>query len=174
MRTHLVRAGTGDEAEVERSGRVHRPGLPIQRPSGTDIDLLAAEHQSDPPVAEHLPSHAEHACVPVHGGSDITAIEHHMVDAVDGERHRKNATRGRAACDALPDGGAFIVVEHLIDDARRDNVFGLMMSLNMLIHFGDAFDFTGSDFAGWCRDAGFGDIEILPLSGLASAGIAYK
>jgi hypothetical protein len=79
-----------------------------------------------------------------------------------------------AAYDALPDGGAFIVVEHLIDDARRDNVFGLMMSLNMLIHFGDAFDFTGSDFAGWCRDAGFGDIEILPLTGITSAGIAYK
>jgi hypothetical protein len=79
-----------------------------------------------------------------------------------------------AAYDALPDGGAFIVVEHLIDDARRDNVFGLMMSLNMLIHFGDAFDFTGSDFAGWCHKAGFGDIKILPLTGITSAGIAYK
>jgi hypothetical protein len=79
-----------------------------------------------------------------------------------------------AAYDALPDGGAFIVVEHLIDDARRDNVFALMMSLNMLIHLGDAFDFTGSDFAGWCREVGFGDIEILPLTGLTSAGIAYK
>jgi hypothetical protein len=79
-----------------------------------------------------------------------------------------------AAYDALPDGGAFIVIEHLIDDARRDNVFGLMMSLNMLLTFGDAFDFTGSDFAGWCRDAGFGDIEILPLTGITSAAIAYK
>jgi hypothetical protein len=79
-----------------------------------------------------------------------------------------------AAYDALPDGGAFIVVEHLIDDARRDNVFGLTMSLNMLLHFGDAFDFTARDFAGWCRDAGFGDIEIHPLTGLTSAGIAYK
>jgi O-methyltransferase domain/Dimerisation domain len=79
-----------------------------------------------------------------------------------------------AAYDALPDGGAFIVVEHLIDDARRDNVFGLMMSLTMLLTFGDAFDFTGSDFAGWCREAGFGDIEIVPLTGLTSAGIAYK
>jgi cyclopropane fatty-acyl-phospholipid synthase-like methyltransferase len=79
-----------------------------------------------------------------------------------------------AAYDALPDGGAFIVVEHLIDDARRDNVFGLTMSLTMLLTFGDAFDFTGSDFAGWCREAGFGDIEILPLTGLTSAGIAYK
>jgi hypothetical protein len=79
-----------------------------------------------------------------------------------------------AAYDALPDGGAFIVIEHLIDDARRDNVFALMMSLNMLIEFGDAFGFTGNDFAGWCREAGFRDIEIHPLTGATSAGIAYK
>ena len=48
----------------------------------------------------------------------------------------------RKAYDALPEGGAFIVVENIIDDARRENGFGLMMSLNMLIEFGDAFDFT--------------------------------
>jgi len=80
----------------------------------------------------------------------------------------------RSAYEALPEGGAFIVIENLIDDARRENAFGLMMSLNMLIEFGDAFDFTGSDFAGWCRDAGFKEVEILPLAGPASAGIAYK
>ena len=66
------------------------------------------------------------------------------------------------------------MVENLIDDARRENAFGLMMSLNMLIEFGDAFDYTGADFAGWCRDTGFSDVEILPLAGPASAGIAYK
>jgi predicted O-methyltransferase YrrM len=80
----------------------------------------------------------------------------------------------RAAYDALPEGGAYIVIENVIDDARRENVFGLMMSLNMLIEFGDAFDFTGSDFAGWCREAGFRDVEIIPLAGPASAGVAYK
>ena len=80
----------------------------------------------------------------------------------------------RAAYDALPEGGAFIVIENLIDDARRENAFGLMMSLNMLIEFGDAFDYTGSDFAGWCRDAGFRDTEVVPLAGPASAGVAYK
>jgi hypothetical protein len=80
----------------------------------------------------------------------------------------------RAAYDALPEGGAFIVIENLIDDARRENVFGLMMSLNMLIEFGDAFDFTGSDFAGWCHEVGFKDVEFIPLAGPASAGIAYK
>ena len=88
---------------------------------------------------------------------------------LDGKRHLI-----RAAYDALPEGGAFIVIENLIDDARRENAFGLMMSLNMLIEFGDAFDYTGGDFAGWCREAGFSDVEILPLTGPASAGIAYK
>ena len=50
----------------------------------------------------------------------------------------------------------------------------LMMSLNILIEFGDAFDFTGSDFAGWSREAGFRNIEVLPLTGPTSAGIAHK
>ncbi len=80
----------------------------------------------------------------------------------------------RAAYDALPSGGAFIVVENLIDDARRENVFGLLMSLNMLIDFGDAFDFSGADFSGWCREVGFSKTEVIPLGGPASAGVAYK
>ena len=78
------------------------------------------------------------------------------------------------AFDALPPGGAFVVVENLIDDARRENAFGLMMSLNMMIEFGDAFDFTAADFSGWCRQAGFGRTEVIPLAGPASAGVAYK
>lgn len=80
----------------------------------------------------------------------------------------------RAAYDALPAGGAFVVVENLIDDARRENAFGLMMSLNMLIEFGDAFDFTGADFSRWCREVGFSRTEVIPLAGPASAGVAYK
>jgi len=50
---------------------------------------------------------------------------------------------------ALPKGRAFIAVENLIDDARRENAFRLLMSLNMLIEFGDAFDFSGADFWQW-------------------------
>jgi precorrin-6B methylase 2 len=80
----------------------------------------------------------------------------------------------QAAYDALPSGGAFAVIENLIDDERRKNVFGLLMSLNMLIEFGDAFDFTGRDFDGWCRKVGFRRTEVIPLRGPASAAIAYK
>lgn len=80
----------------------------------------------------------------------------------------------RKAYDALPNGGAFIAIENIIDDARRENAFGLMMSLNMLIEFGEAFDFTGADFDGWCREAGFKRTEVIHLAGPASAGVAYK
>ena len=36
------------------------------------------------------------------------------------------------------------------------------------------FDYTGADFDGWCRDAGFTATRIMPLVGPASAAIAYK
>ena len=78
------------------------------------------------------------------------------------------------AFDALPEGGAFIAVENLIDDERRENAFGLLMSLNMLIELGDAFDYTAADFRDWCTEAGFSRFEVIPLAGPASAAIAYK
>lgn len=80
----------------------------------------------------------------------------------------------RSAYAALRPGGAFVAIENLIDEARRENVSGLIMSLNMLVEFGDAFDFTGADFWDWCREAGFKRHEIVPLTGASSAAVAYK
>jgi hypothetical protein len=80
----------------------------------------------------------------------------------------------RKAYESLPEGGAFIAIESLIDDARRENVFGLLMSLNMLIETGGGFDYTGADFRGWCQEAGFRRFDVLHLAGPASAAIAYK
>ena len=80
----------------------------------------------------------------------------------------------RAAYDALPVGGALVAIEALIDDDRRENVFGLLMSLNMLIEFGDAFDYSGADFRRWCGEAGFKRFEVIHLAGPSSAAIAYK
>ena len=71
----------------------------------------------------------------------------------------------RAAYDALPSGGAFIVVAALIDNARRENVFGLLMSLNMLIEFGEAFDYSAADFESCCRKVGFTRFEVVQLAG---------
>ncbi|MBI1398010.1 MAG: methyltransferase [Betaproteobacteria bacterium] len=80
----------------------------------------------------------------------------------------------RKAYDALTPGGAFIAIENLIDDARRENAFGLLMSLNMLIETGDGFDYTGADFQAWCTEAGFTRFEFIGLAGPTSAAIAYK
>lgn len=78
------------------------------------------------------------------------------------------------AFDALRDGGALIVVEAMIDDGRRENAFGLMMSLNMLIETREGFNFTMAEFEQWTRQAGFRRSELLPLAGPTSAAIAYK
>lgn len=59
------------------------------------------------------------------------------------------------AHDALPDGGALIVYEAIIDDERRTNAFGLLMSLNMLIETPAGFDYTAADCQAWMRDVGF-------------------
>jgi hypothetical protein len=80
----------------------------------------------------------------------------------------------RAAYDALPPGGAFIAIEALIDDARRENVQGLLMSLNMLVEFGEAFDYSGADFRKWCGEVGFKRFDVIPLAGPSSAVVAYK
>jgi len=80
----------------------------------------------------------------------------------------------KAAYNALPPGGALVAIEALIDDDRRQNIFGLLMSLNMLIEFGDAFDYTGADFRNWCTQAGFKRFDVIHLAGPSSAAIAYK
>ncbi|GJM27884.1 MAG: methyltransferase/methylase [Cyclobacteriaceae bacterium] len=76
--------------------------------------------------------------------------------------------------EALPKGGVFMVVENIIDDQRRENAFGLLMSLNMLIETTGGFDFSLADFDEWAREAGFSEISSLPLTGPASAAIAIK
>jgi O-methyltransferase domain len=53
-----------------------------------------------------------------------------------------------AAYNALPPEGALVAIKALIDDARRENARGLLMSLNTLIEFGDVFDYSGADFRG--------------------------
>ena len=80
----------------------------------------------------------------------------------------------RLAYDALPPGGALVAIEALIDDGRRENVQGLLMSLNMLIEFGDAFDYSGADFRKWCGEVGFKRFDVIHLSGPSSAAVAYK
>ena len=80
----------------------------------------------------------------------------------------------RKAYDALPEGGALVVIENIIDDERSENVFGLLMSLNMLIETTNGFDFSAADFDEWAKKIGFKRTEKMPLTGPSSAVIAYK
>jgi O-methyltransferase domain/Dimerisation domain len=78
------------------------------------------------------------------------------------------------AYDALPEGGAFVVYEAIIDDDRSVNAFGLMMSLNMLIETPGGFDYTGADCAGWMKGAGFKETRVEQLVGPDSMVIGIK
>jgi hypothetical protein len=80
----------------------------------------------------------------------------------------------RKAYDAVSDGGALIVYESIIDDERRQNAFGLLMSLNMLIETQDGFDYTGADCSGWMKKAGFRETRVEPLVGPDSMVIGIK
>lgn len=75
---------------------------------------------------------------------------------------------------ALPENGALIVIENIIDDERKENAFGLLMSLNMLIETDDGYDFSAKDFKKLAQEIGFNRFDILKLTGPSSAIIAYK
>jgi len=75
---------------------------------------------------------------------------------------------------ALPKGGAFIIHEAMIDDDRRKNAFGLLMSLNMLIETTGGFDYSGADCQKWLKQAGFKKSKVVPLTGPDSMVIAIK
>lgn len=75
---------------------------------------------------------------------------------------------------ALPKGGAVIVYDAIIDDDRRENAFGLLMSLNMLIETAGGFDYTGADCSAWMREVGFTETRIEHLVGPDSMVFGIK
>jgi hypothetical protein len=78
------------------------------------------------------------------------------------------------AFDALPRGGAVIVYDAIIDDDRRENTFGLLMSLNMLIETHGGFDYTGEHCQAWMRETGFLETRVEPLVGAESMVVGLK
>src|SRR5215204_710755 len=80
----------------------------------------------------------------------------------------------RKAHDALPEGGALIIYEAIIDDERRENATGLLMSLNMLIETPGGFDYTGEDCRRWMRETGFRETRVEHLAGPGSMVVGIK
>ncbi|HEX7934908.1 MAG TPA: methyltransferase [Paraburkholderia sp.] len=75
---------------------------------------------------------------------------------------------------ALPPGGALIVYDAIIDDERRSNAFGLLMSLNMLIETPGGFDYTGAQCREWMTQTGFAEVRIEHLVGPDSMVVGIK
>ncbi|MEO8058237.1 MAG: methyltransferase dimerization domain-containing protein [Burkholderiales bacterium] len=80
----------------------------------------------------------------------------------------------RSAHTALPVGGLLIAIDPLIDDARRHGLHALLASLNARLETADAFRFSGADFDGWCRGAGFPRTEVIDLGASVSAAVAHR
>ena len=158
--------------------------------NGTLCGLAAQRHPSLratvfdlPPVVpvakRHLESMGVGDRVDVVGGdffaddlpnADVIVMGNILHDWDEGEK----MTLIAKAHKALLDGGRLVAIENVIDDARRANAFGLLMSLDMLIEMPGGFDYTGAQFDSWCRKAGFERTEVIPLAGPASAAIAYR
>lgn len=75
---------------------------------------------------------------------------------------------------ALPPGGCLVVYDAIIDDERRKNTFGLLMSLNMLIETPGGFDYTGAQCCAWMRETGFSAVRVEPLVGPDSMIVGVK
>ena len=103
-------------------------------------------------------------------GAEVIIMGHILHDW-DLEEKRQLVAKAYAA---LPQGGALIVYDAIIDDDRRRNAFGLLMSLNMLIETRGGFDYTGADCRGWMHDAGFKETRVEPLCGPDSMVIGLK
>ncbi len=95
----------------------------------------------------------------------------HILHDWDLETKRMLLTKAFAA---LPSGGAVVVYDAIIDDERKQNAFGLMMSLNMLIETPGGFDYTGADCIGWMEKAGFTNCRVEHLVGPDSMVVGIK
>jgi SAM-dependent methyltransferase len=156
-------------------------GLPVQvalahpHLSGGGMDLPVVR-----PIFEaYVTSHDLHDRLRFHPGdffrdplpsADVLVMGHILHDW-DLEEKRRLL---RKAYEALPAGGALILYETLIDDDRRENAMGLLMSLNMLIETSGGFDYTGADASGWMREAGFRDMRVEHLVGPESMVVGLK
>jgi hypothetical protein len=143
--------------------------------SGVGMDLPEVA----PIFEEHVAAHGLSSRVCFHPGSffeqplpkvDVILMGHVLHDWNLDEKK----TLIRKAYEALPEGGAFIAYDAIIDDDRRSNAFGLLMSLNMLIETVGGFDYTGADCMGWMREAGFRQTRVEPLIGPDSMVVGIK
>lgn len=102
--------------------------------------------------------------------ADVLIMGHILVDW-DNSVKQKLLTK---AYEALPKGGALIVYDMVIDDDRRQNTMGLLMSLNMLLETTGGCEYTGAECTSWMRNIGFSEISITPIAASHSMIVGIK
>lgn len=143
--------------------------------TGTNFDLAAAgpifeEYAASHALSERLRFLAGNFFDDLLPTADVITMGHILHDWNLAEKRMLVEKAYRA----LPEGGALIVFEALIDDERRQNTFGLLMSLNMLIETPGGFDYTGRDCSEWMHDAGFRETRVEHLIGPDSMVVGIK
>lgn len=142
---------------------------------GRNFDLTVVQPIFDEYVADHnlsdrLTFHPGNFFEEPLPESDVIVMGHILHDW-DMDQKRMLLKK---AYDALPAGGSLLVFEALIDDDRRANPFGLLMSLNMLIETPGGFDYTGHDACEWMRETGFSSTRVEHLAGPDSMVVGVK
>ncbi len=102
--------------------------------------------------------------------ADVVVLGHVLHDWNLDEKRRLIAR----AHETLPPGGALIAYDAIIDDERRANILGLLMSLNMLIELPGGFDYTGAQCSEWFEEAGFRQTYVEHLAGPDSMVVGIK
>jgi O-methyltransferase/methyltransferase family protein len=156
-------------------------GLPVQLAlahphlTGVGVDLppvgpIFGEYVAEFGLAERLSFRAGNFFTDPLPSADVLIMGHVLHDWNLDEKQELIAR----AYAALPPGGALIVYESIIDDERRANTFGLLMSLNMLIEMPGGFDYTGAQCQAWLREAGFRETYVEHLVGPDSMVVGIK
>lgn len=81
----------------------------------------------------------------------------------------KNRALLRRSFEALPDGGAVIISELLVNDEKTGPAPAALMSLNMLIET-EGRNYTPAEYSAWLEEAGFGHIETVWFDAPAANG----
>jgi SAM-dependent methyltransferase len=134
------------------------------------VETIFAGYVEDHGFSDRLTFHAGDMFAEPFPKADVVTLGH-VVHNWGGEQKRELL---RKAYDSVPDRGAILIFEALIDDDRRENTFGLLMSLNMLVMTPAGSDFTGSDCRGWLEEAGFRKTYVERLSGPDSMVVGIK
>jgi precorrin-6B methylase 2 len=140
---------------------------------GFDLPMLAPvfeDYVASFGLADRLRFHGGDFFADALPSADVIVMGHILHDWNTDEK----LTLLHKAYEALPDGGALIVYESIIDDERRENAFGLLMSLNMLIETPGGYDFTGAECQDWMRQVGFGETRVESLVGPDAMVVGIK